>query len=930
MVIEWLSHLWKKSSVRRLDIPSETLQLEQLESREVLSTTSFGTPFAVNSAIYRPSTSQVYIDYDLNGSAEVSYNFGSPGDQIVTGDANGDRLTDLAIFRNGTWFLDFNRDGAADRMVSFGTTGDKALMGDVNGDGKDDLILARASDNSWLVDTNLDGTADLNRPYGLNASDQVVVGDFNADARLDRAVYTSSGAWSVDLNFDGTNDENWVFGGGAGDIPFVMDLDDDQYDDIGIFRNGAMLINTNEFARSGPITNQINFGGAGDLPIPGYYNVDAVIHGLKADLSVYRPGNSLIYTKPGAAWVFGAPGDRLVAADFDGNTVTDAAIYRNGTWFIDVNRNGGPEATHTFGAAGDIPLAGDRNNDGLADLMLFRSGTWFVDFDRNGVPDITSVFGQNGDIPVVGDFNNDGNLDRGIYRSGLWYLDYSFDGTLDQFVIFGGDPADIPVVFDFNNDQKSDLAVFRNGVWFIDTAMSGIPSIIYAGASTYGQAGDIPIPGFWNTANSIFVRPGGTGNGTEANPFGLLQSAANAATSGQIIRLAPGNYSQTVFTFQKSNITYYANSRFNTSITPGTGMAGWGGAFVLDQSTNIYGYNFTVANQGTAANQGRGFVVHRSQFFGSGIRTVGNMQIGVYVSSPDGTTAYLDLKDSDVGQSQREAGLLIERNGLFRAWNVSSNFNGTDTVNTGAQQYGRGFVVINNSRVTLRGVSGSYNKDHGLILENTLSGTFIDALIESSSFSFNANSNGAIFNAFVNFVIRNSLFQSNGTIRGADLGFNGLEVDTSADSTGRIEGTTFRTNSAFGLFVGNGRNITIQGNLFDDNYVGIGLLGYPLGTYDQGDVQVTIIGNTIQANVNNTDAGGIFAQGPGVTAYIGGTGVNQNIFHNFYNGVFQLRNFPANPNGSPPNLFGGEGLSLEQANQFFNCSAPLVRNFDGS
>ena len=106
---------------------------------------------------------------------------------------------------------------------------------------------------------------------------------------------------------------------------------------------------------NGVTTNQINQNFTGSLAL-----------GLRAELGVYRPGNSTFFldynldrVSDGIA-LFGAPGDIGLTGDLDGNGVSDLILYRNGIWFIDYNLTGNVSAQTGFGgAAGDIPLVGE-------------------------------------------------------------------------------------------------------------------------------------------------------------------------------------------------------------------------------------------------------------------------------------------------------------------------------------------------------------------------------------------------------------------------------------------------------------------------------------------------------------------------------------------------------------------------------------------
>jgi hypothetical protein len=129
---------------------------------------------------------------------------------------------------------------------------------------------------------------------------------------------------------------------------------------------------------------------------------------------------------PNAIVGFGSGADVGLVGDYDGDTLTDTAVFRAGFWFIALYNDSLANRFAAFGGAGDVPLAADVNGDGLADLVLYRPGTgvWYVNYSRsgtfNGQADLVRPFGGGaGDIPIVADFDGDGRVERAIYRSGI-------------------------------------------------------------------------------------------------------------------------------------------------------------------------------------------------------------------------------------------------------------------------------------------------------------------------------------------------------------------------------------------------------------------------------------------------------------------------------------------------------------------------------
>jgi uncharacterized membrane protein len=87
-------------------------------------------------------------------------NFGRIGDLPVTGDWNGDGITDIGFYRDGKWRLDTNGNGvrdAGDTLVdNFGRAGDQPLSGDWNHDGIAEIGVFRGG--KWLLDSNGNGS----------------------------------------------------------------------------------------------------------------------------------------------------------------------------------------------------------------------------------------------------------------------------------------------------------------------------------------------------------------------------------------------------------------------------------------------------------------------------------------------------------------------------------------------------------------------------------------------------------------------------------------------------------------------------------------------------------------------------------------------------------------------------------------------------
>jgi hypothetical protein len=70
----------------------------------------------------------------------------------------------------------------------------------------------------------------------------------------------------------------------------------------------------------------------------------------------------------------------------------------------------GTVSINQFGLNGDLPVDGDFDGDGLSDLAVFRPSrrAWFIRRSSNPTNFISVSFGQNGDRPVASDYDKDG------------------------------------------------------------------------------------------------------------------------------------------------------------------------------------------------------------------------------------------------------------------------------------------------------------------------------------------------------------------------------------------------------------------------------------------------------------------------------------------------------------------------------------------
>lgn len=276
--------------------------------------------------------------------------------QAVRADFDGDRKTDVSIFRPSTGLWKYFR--SSNQQVGtavFGAGSDKLAPADYTGDGKSEIAVWRPSDGNWYMLRSEDGTF-YAYPYGQNG-DIPVPADYDGDAKADYAVFRpSNGTWFIQAST-----------GGFMAMPF---------------------------------------GQNGDIPQAGDYDRDG-----KADFAVFRGVGVtaewwINKTTGGFSVVqFGLATDKPVADDFTGDGKMDIAVWRptDGYWYMlqseDGNYTGQP-----FGTVNDQPAHGDYDGDGKADIGVFRpsDGNFYVNRSSQGFYAVT--IGTSGDKAVPGAF----------------------------------------------------------------------------------------------------------------------------------------------------------------------------------------------------------------------------------------------------------------------------------------------------------------------------------------------------------------------------------------------------------------------------------------------------------------------------------------------------------------------------------------------
>jgi len=599
------------------------------------------------------------------------------------------------------------------------------------------------------------------------------------------------------------------------------------------------------------------------------------------ELGLKRTGTPIFYLDyngdsiPDRVVGYGASTDIGLVGDFDGDTITDLAVYRDGMWHIDYFNDSIADKSVLFGgsAAIDKPIVTDFNLDGRADIGVYRNnGFWYFDFNLDGVPDrILVLGGAAGDVPVVADFNGDGATDPAIYRLGQWYVDYDQNGSVDAVHVFGGSPQDKPFAADFNNDGVADLGVFRDGIWYLDLDRNGAADLI----RFYGAAGDNPLVGYFNVAGSVFVRAGAAGphDGTQKMPYATIAAAmASNPPSNAIIRLAAGSYPERVNISQKSNLTFLGAGPSATHINP----AG-GDVFSAFRCQNTILRDIHFISQGPdATTPGRGIINLGSSMILEHVSASGGWDNGLVSALFQGSPATLNIDRSSFDSSRIGNGLQLDTGTSATVNRSSASDNGTEPANMPpppAAPGGRGVVLFNNAAITMTNTNVSRNYDGGILMTHTSSAVLRD------NFVIENGTAGAYYELQATGEITGNVFAYNGA-RGerGPGGNNGVEIaGIAAPMT--ISGNTFSNNTLNGIFVEDG-TVSILNNTFFDNFVGV-----TVANSRNRPVNILLRGNLFDLPNNPLYSEGVFMQSSTtatMTITIGGAAAaDKNTFRNF-------------------------------------------------
>ncbi len=276
-------------------------------------------------------------------AASLNLNSVANGQHVV--DMNGDTRTDWTVVRNigggptgqVAWFTSYNGPGGGQTDV-FGTAQDFFVSGDFDGDRKSDVAVWRPNPVAafFYILRSSDSTF-VPVQWGKTGDDPGVVGDYDGDGVADCAVYRSGASpgqqsfWHIlKSSGGGYLPIQW---GQNGDFVAPGDYDGDGRMDAAVQRNaggGSAIFFIRYFNGS---FSQIVFGTPTDYIVPGDYDGDgktdlATIRGIGGQINWFYdpssiPGTQVVQT------VFGSSAtDFPTQGDYDGDGRTDQAVWR--------------------------------------------------------------------------------------------------------------------------------------------------------------------------------------------------------------------------------------------------------------------------------------------------------------------------------------------------------------------------------------------------------------------------------------------------------------------------------------------------------------------------------------------------------------------------------------------------------------------------
>ncbi len=502
------------------------------------------------------------------------------------------------------------------RMLSFtpaasyaaGSGPHAIAAGDFNGDGHVDLVTANQGLDVSVFLSRGDGTFHDKVGYSLGGQVgmDVVVGDLNADGKLDLTVTTLS-----------TRITGYYYGYYGGSYPIFTNVGHVQ-----------VLLGNGDGSFTAGATQDLGDGtptglAQGDLDGDGDLDLAVAMSGSNA-ISILLGNGDGTFAAPQVLPV--AASGEVDIADLNADGKLDL-VALSGSDNISVLLGNGNGTFQPAQVAATVPgrtsqAVGDVNGDGTLDLTVttfssritgyyygYYGGSYPIYTNEGGV----KVLLGNGDgtfaagssyvvdssslAPIeLADFSGDGNLDIATanYATGnVYLLQGNGDGTFraPEAFVTGGGPADI-VAANLNGDATLDIATANYGSNTVSVLLEGIsppppPSMNTGDATvTEGNTGTRPAT-FTVTLSAAYGQPVTVNYSTSD-----ASAAANGdyqATSGTLT-FAPGETSQAITVLVKGDRVGEANETFLVNLSGATNATivdGQGVGTIVDDEPRI-------------------------------------------------------------------------------------------------------------------------------------------------------------------------------------------------------------------------------------------------------------------------------------------------------------------------------------------------------
>lgn len=507
--------------------------------------------------VRRPSEGAWYYLSSNQGYAQQRIVYGARATDVpIPGHYDNDGIIDLAIWRDGIWYMRWSSDDVT-RTQPLGTQStDIMVPEDYDGDGITDVAMWRPSNGTWYIyySTGVysDGGSRFEHAFGNQSTDIPTPADYDGDGKADLAIRRPTSEEFIYLSSQTGEIIRNTFGRQATDIPvlgawqikniMLNPVEDDISTDVPGRKNLGDIDgdNRSDFIAWTPATQNLNVVAASnsnvllseqlgtnntDVPLVGNLDNDAL-----ADFASWNPTSGVwsVRYDDGSTnnFTLGRNGDIPFLIDRDGDGMDDFVVRRpsEGAWYFLASGSNYQQQSFEFGRFDtDLPVPGYYDTDDIVDFAIWRDGTWYMRWSSDNVTRRQDLGTQSTDIMVPADYDGDGITDVAIWRpsTGTWYIyyssgDYPDGGTRFQRV-FGKQSTDIPIPADYDGDGRADLAIYRpTSLEFIylSSASGQVIRVSQEQNESQGQNEDIPVQAAWKIKQTLLQTEVTSGDNT--------------------------------------------------------------------------------------------------------------------------------------------------------------------------------------------------------------------------------------------------------------------------------------------------------------------------------------------------------------------------------------------------------------------------------